>query len=367
MKALHIISDLTTAGAQTVVMNYLRYFQADLELSIVVAIKGEPMNTPYEEEAKNNGYSVEYCLYRPVKSIPVIRTILNWIREQRLVYKEIKKVKPDVVHTHGTKLIPYTLFPVLLAGIKRRFHTLHSDPYALPSRFVIWSRLAFNLFGVYPVCVTEGQAKKAVQRYHIKKYSIIKNGIDDKRFSNPQCKEDMKRQIGIKESTFVIGCVGRLDKVKNHLFLIDVFSAFLKQHNDAVLILLGDGPELGNILMRAKLHGVEDKVLFLGAHSDIERYYFAMDVFCLTSFFESSSIVTAEAQFAGLKCVISNSIPDNVVITDKVNRLPLNAPIKEWVDAINDKLPHDKQVGKLSDFSLSQAALQLKHLYQGRA
>ena len=289
--------------------------------------------------------------------------MINWIREQCLISKKIKEIAPDIIHTHGTKLIPYTLFPALFAGIKKRYHTLHSDPYALSPRFVICARLAFNFFGVYPICVTEGQAKKAVERYHIKKYRVIKNGIDERRFTNPIGKEDVKRQIGINSSTFVVGCVGRLDKVKNHLFLIDVFNAFHKRHGDSVLILLGDGPEYNNIKTRAKDYGIEANVRFLGTHSDIERYYFAMDVFCLTSFFESSSIVTAEAQFAGLKCVISDSIPENVVITDKVNRLSLHASIDEWVAAISDELPHDKPIGSLGDFSLKKAAEQLKQLY----
>ena len=363
MKVLHLINDLTTAGAQTVVMNYLRYFKNDEDLKMAVAIKGSPRQTEYEQEAKEKGFEIVFCNYKTFRAIPVIRPIINWFKGQYIIYKVLKEIRPDVVHTHGTKLLHFVLIPTLLAGIKKKFHTMHSDPYAVPNRYAFNAIIAFRFGGFYPICVTESQAEKAVKRYHITNYSVIKNGIDESRFNKLRNESGLKHQIGISDSSFVIGCVGRLDKIKNHIFLFDVFHEYLNKKRDSVLILLGDGSERKNLERYAEHLGIKNKVLFLGTQKDIEKYYYIMDVFCLTSFFESSSIVTVEAQFAGVRCVVSNNIPENVVVTDMVNRLSLKEPLEKWVSAINGELKSDKPMGSLEDFSLRNSAMRLKQLY----
>lgn len=363
MKVLHIISDLNTAGAQTVVMNYFRYLNNDPDLDMAILVNGKPCHTPYEQEAEEKGFHVIFSNYHPITSLPFVGGLLNWFRFQYSLYKALKASKPDIIHTHGTALLSYVSIPAMLAGIKVRVHTLHSDPYAVRKGFVKWAKRAFTWFGFYPVCVTEGQAEKAVERYGIKEYTVIKNGVDGRRFAETTVGKEIRMELGIGDSTTVIGCVGRFDKIKNHLFLIDLFAEYIKDNPNSLLMLVGDGGERGNIEKKAKECGVLEKVVFTGLCGDVERYYYAMDLFMLTSFYESSSIVTVEAQFAGKRCVVASSIPESVVVTDKVNRIPLDAPIATWLSAMRDELPHDKPVGTLKDFSMDRSASMLKKLY----
>lgn len=42
-----------------------------------------------------------------------------------------------------------------------------------------------------------------------------------------------------------------------------------------------------------------------------------------------------EAQAAGLPCVISDTITDEIMITDRISKVPLDADINQWLDVIS--------------------------------
>lgn len=362
MRVLHIITDLNVAGAQTVVMNYLRYSNQIPGFEMAVTVQTHSPNTRYEQECKNLGIEVHYLDYHPFTAIPILRSLINWLQLQWLHYKDIKKYSPDIVHTHVTPILQHTLFPIVISGVKKRVHTLHSDPYAIEALSVLFAKMAFHIWNFHPICVTEGQALKAEKRYGINNYSIIRNGINLERYSTRN-KEEIRKELGIDINTFVIGCVGRLSKVKNHGFLLKVFSEYNKSNPDSLLLLVGEGEEKFNIISKGKELGINDKVQFTGSRDDVERLYSAMDLFMLTSFSESSSIVTVEAQMAGIRCVVSDSIPDNVVITNLVNRVSLDAGIEKWLDAIEGKLKHDAIRNTPDDFSVLKTVADLRDLY----
>lgn len=358
---LHIIGNLKVHGAQSVVMNYLRSLNNDSDIKLIIAVLGEPTGSPYEKECEKSGYELHFLHYKR-KGVPLIHSFLNWVERQRLYYREIKRVKPNIVHTHITSIFQTTVFPILLSGVKIKVHTLHSDPFYFSKMEVLWARFAFHVAGFYPICVTEEQAKKAEKRYGLKNYTIIKNGIDISRFGNVD-KIAIRKELGISKDTFVIGCVGRFSKVKNHKFLVRIFAKYVKDHPNSLLLLVGEGEEQKRLESYIKDLCIQEKVIFAGVRSDVERIYYAMDLFMLTSHFESSSIVTVEAQLAGTRCVISSSIPSNVVITPLVNRIALNEPDSVWLDAMGGKLPPDKTVGCPEDFYASSSAKKLKDLY----
>ena len=362
IRVLHIISDLNVAGAQTVVMNYLRYSNQFPGIEMAVTVQIHSQNTRYEQECKRLGIEVHYLNYRPSKAIPLLRPLINWLQLQWLHYKDIKKYSPDIVHTHVTPLLQHTLFPIVFSGVKKRFHTLHSDPYAIDTLSVLFAKMAFHIWSFYPICVTEGQALKAEKRYRINHYSIIRNGIDLERYSKTN-KEEIRKELGIDINTFVIGCIGRLNKIKNHSFLLKVFSEYNKLNPDSILLLVGEGEEKERIVSLGNDLDIKDRLMFTGLRDDVERLFSAMDLFMLTSFSESSSIVTVEAQMAGIRCVVSDSIPENVVISGLVNRIPLDAGIEKWINAIEGKIKPDATNHSPNDFSVLKAVADLRELY----
>ena len=79
---------------------------------------------------------------------------------------------------------------------------------------------------------------------------------------------------------------------------------------------------------------LESKVLFLGNHSDVERYYQAFDYFVFPSTFEGLPGSVAEAQAAGLHCLVSDKVTREVALTDLVKYRNIDEPAKNWADEI---------------------------------
>lgn len=361
-KVAHVIYDLATAGAQTVVMSYLRSSKQCPDYDICLVVGNRYSGLPYEKEAKEKGFEVVYANYQGTKSYGVFRPIVNWIKYQIALYKALKSLHPDIVHTHLTKILPYVLFPLLMLG-KKKVHTLHSDPYAIPGRFYYFALFAFHLFRIKVIAVTESQAEKAKKRYRLKHLPVVHNGLDLDKYKKNYSKSDIRKELGIDESAFVVGSVGRLDIIKNYPFLIQVFHQLIKERPNSVLLFVGDGMERRNLQTMVDEYNLTGKVIFAGLRNDVERMYHAMDVFTMTSFFESSSIVTVEAQASGVPCVIADSIPNNVIVSDMVSCLSLKANIEDWVLALKGKYPKSKQVSKLNLFSIERTISELKDVY----
>ena len=162
----------------------------------------------------------------------------------------------------------------------------------------------------------------------------IPNGINVNRFRFQETvRNEVRKELGI-EDKFVIGHIGRFQFMKNHTFLVDIFEELCKQREDMVLVLFGKGPEEQPILEKVKKLGLEDKVMFMGHHLDVERYYQAFDYFVFPSLFEGLPGCVSEAQAAGLHCLISDKITREVALTKLVSYRSIEENPKLWAEEI---------------------------------
>jgi glycosyltransferase involved in cell wall biosynthesis len=165
-------------------------------------------------------------------------------------------------------------------------------------------------------------------------FTIIKNGINTRKFSfDPTARADVRKELHITES-LVLGHVGRFEHVKNHTFLIDVFSELKAKVSDAVLLLVGTGSFEPQIREKVQRLGLLDSVLFLGVRSDVHRILQAVDVFVMPSLYEGLPVVTVEAQTSGVSCVFSDTISTECKMTDNVTFLSLNESPSTWASQI---------------------------------
>ena len=364
-KVLHIIYDMSTAGAQTVVMNLLRNMKDDSLFDVSLLIRDRAKKTEYETELTREGYNVVYSGYEPTEKYGVFRPVINWIRCQKAIYKAIKKVDPDIVHTHIANILPFCVLPIWSAGIKIKVHTLHSDPYALPKRYNLWTKIAIRVFKFFPVCVTSDQQIKAKKKYGFNESVIIRNGLDTQLYKKPSIsRDDLRDMYFIPKDAFVIGYVGSLYSTKNIGYLINSFNNVLRIKNNSRLIIVGDGADCEKLKCQCRELGIHEKVIFTGEQKDVVSFYHAMDVFVLPSLYESSSIVTVEAQLCGVRCVVSDAVPVDVIISENVNRISLDSPHEIWTNAIMGKIPRENPVHKERDFSILNSINELEKLYE---
>lgn len=165
------------------------------------------------------------------------------------------------------------------------------------------------------------------------KIKIIPNAIDTRRFSyQPALRNKVRHELGI-EHKYVLGHVGRLEYVKNHMFLLEVFADILRVKPDVVLLLVGEGKMREAIEEKGRDLGITDNLIMIGKSDVPEKYLQAMDAFVFPSLFEGFPLSVMEAQSTGLKCLCSDSITNEVAVTDNVEFLPLNDR-EAWVERI---------------------------------
>lgn len=333
---MNIIVHMGAGGAQELLINYLRMLKNDEEIDYWVYVIEGPRNSKYDNIIKTESLQVRY-MYSPRTDagIGYIKFIWKKLVASKNIYQAIKSYQPDIIHTHITKIFECALLPITFTNKKTvKLHTLHSNPYSFSKIDCILAQIAFKMVNVIPVCINEEQRNLARKRYKIKETELLYNGIDFEEINRKRIPKPLaRRQLNIADESFVIGAVGRIKPVKNYRFLIDVFYEITKINSSALLIIAGDG-DRQELEERVTKLNIQNKVKFLGEVSDIVPIYCALDIYLLTSIYESCSLTTLEAQALGIKCVVSDVIPEESIYSNLVMRLSLNLGAMGWSEQI---------------------------------
>ncbi|KAF1086094.1 putative glycosyltransferase EpsF [Sporotomaculum syntrophicum] len=365
LKVMHLISAMNQGGAQHIVLDYLRHLKDDPAVELKLFVLGYKGDSIYDRSLVNEHLPVEYLNSTGSRlRNPLLRVLQNWIRQLKAVNRAIRMYQPDIIHTHITIILKHALLPTVLNHVPLRFNTLHSDPVVYRGLNLLLVKYCLRLGGFVPVCITEEQAEKAKKRYGIRSYELLRNGVDIEALQRARISRDEARErLQLPRDAFVLGSVGRLDKIKNYDFLLNVFAGVLTQKENALLVLAGDGEERAALEQQAQVLNIAHRVLFLGNREDVAVVYCALDVFVLPSRHESCSLVTLEAQTVGTRCVVSAGIPAETAATPLVRRLAEHASMEDWVAAILDDGYAGKVVCPLSVYDVRETTVRLKAMY----
>ena len=149
-----------------------------------------------------------------------------------------------------------------------------------------------------------GAVTRAVERdegYPAARNEVIWNGENLTVFSPGE--SSLREELGIASAASVITCVGGLAAVKDHASLIAAFAVVRQTYPEAVLLLVGRGPEQAAIERQAAPLG--DAVRLLGHRSDVARILRASDVYAQVSLTEGFSNAILQAMACGLPVVAS--------------------------------------------------------------
>lgn len=200
---------------------------------------------------------------------------------------------------------------------------------------------------------------------------ILPNAIDVEKFRfSPIIRQELRQRLAI-DNRLVVGNVGRFAEQKNHQFLIKIFQDVVRLEPSALLLLLGDGPLLADVKAQVRAAGLDDNVLFLGLRDDVPDLLQAMDAFVLPSLFEGLAIVLVEAQAAGLPCLASSTVTDEVRLTSLLEFLELEAGPAAWAAKVLDMAKQQERRSDTSQiaaagYDIRSAAGQLARFYLDR-
>lgn len=365
VKVLSLIWSMNTGGAQQVLINYLRDFQDDDDIEFKVCVYTRPTKSKYDKEIIEKGYNVKY-LNNPqsVVRIPYIKRWFNLHVAQNAWKREIEVFKPDIVHVHISLLLVAVMPGIVANNIPVRFDTLHSSPYRYKGKEKKIISNAFQKNGFIPICITKEQVDSAEKCYGITNFEVVRNGVDLKSIID-RCisKEESRKLFNIPNDKFVVLGVGRLNPVKNFMLLIDAFVEICKKGENAMLIFAGEGNEKQKLIQSAKRQGVLDKVMFVGNVDNVVSLYCAADVLAVTSISESSSLVAIEAQSCGLRCVLSDGVPEESIVSKNSKKIKAEATPREWADALLDTTYKGKAVCSLGDYEVHNVSKRMKSIY----
>lgn len=145
----------------------------------------------------------------------------------------------------------------------------------------------------------------------------IPNGVDTKVFRSPSTEDRNEARaevLGSGHSTLrLVLAVGRLHAQKDLATLIDACAQLGPEY---FLCMVGDGPERYALERRVRERNVAARVRFVGAVSDVRPYYYAADVFVLTSRSEGMPNAVLEAMACGLPIVASHISVMRAIVRD---------------------------------------------------
>jgi N-acetyl-alpha-D-glucosaminyl L-malate synthase BshA len=144
-------------------------------------------------------------------------------------------------------------------------------------------------------------ARETEREFHVPQgaVQVIPNFVDLERFKPgaPEAVATMRRKLNA-EGKFVVSHVSNFRPVKRVEDIVRGFNV-LRSIHDAVLVLVGDGPELPKALELARELGIREDVRVLGQLDKLEEVLQASDLFLLPSLAESFGLSALEAQACG--------------------------------------------------------------------
>jgi len=246
------------------------------------------------------------------------------------IYCILLKEKPNIIHTHTAKAgtlgrvagFFYRWFtPKTLIGKPRKVkivhtyhgHIFHSYYGRLKTAFFLFIERFLALIATDRIVVISKQQFEEIHgKYKVgksKQFAIIPLGIDLSSFLPSESKrEKFRSEFSVKPEEILIGIVGRLTEVKNHLLFLKVAKLSKSQLDSAVkFIIIGDGHLRASLERKVRELGIEDTVIFAGNRKDADSFYAGLDIVALTSLNEGTPLSLIEAM-ASAKPIVSTMV-----------------------------------------------------------
>lgn len=237
---------------------------------------------------------------------------------------------PDVVHSQcefSTFALARRIARATGAPLVHTYHTVYEDythylPVGRRAGKLVATTLSRRVCRrMACVVVPSGKVERLLRSYGVsRRIEVIPTGIDLSAYRqapDPGEQEALRRRLGIPKGKLVLLYLGRMAREKGLETLIDHLAQ--ADRRDAVLLLVGDGPDREEILSHARERRLP--VIFAGMvpHSEVPNYYRLGDLFVTASTSETQGLTYFEALAAGLPVLCRRDPCLEGVIEDGVN------------------------------------------------
>lgn len=327
IRILHIVHKLDLGGMESRIMDIYRNLDHEKYQYDFYVESGE--EGIFDEEVCSLGGRIFLSKGKRCHNIPhfkVFRQFLEKHKEYKIVYaynqwaglylKQATKCKiPFRIANARTSIQTKSIKNNVKKLVKLNTNRYATHKFAVSKKAAIW------LFG-----------NKEVDAGNVK---IWPNAIDTERYAySNKVRYEVRRELGLDNELTIIH-VGNIRIEKNHRFLFDVFSEVKRNHENSKLVLVGGG-DIETLKSQMQESNIIDSVIYLGVRQDIPRLLQAGDIFIFPSLYEGFPGAVLEAEASGLNCVISDSITEEVMVTDHIKALALSRGPDIWAKTVEE-------------------------------
>lgn len=326
IRILQVVNIMDRAGLETMLMNYYRNVDRTKVQFDFLTHRTE--KGAYEDEIIDMGGRVYHAPRLYPQNYPQYFKYMKEFFEEHPGYQ--------IIHSHIDTMSYFPLLAAKYSNVPVRIGHSHSSKLDIDLKYPIKYFALKRISKVANVDFACGEMAGKFM-WGDKKFKVVHNAIDLEKFTfDETIRKKIRQKLKIAENELVIGHVGRFNKIKNQLFLIDIFNEFVKNRSNSMLVLIGKGEDETKI--RSKVHELklDDKVIILVDRSDVNELYQSFDLFVMPSLFEGLPVVGVEAQANGLPCIFSENISEEVILTGNAVRIPLANNAKEWSNKISN-------------------------------
>ena len=291
------------------------------------------------------------------------------------IYRTLKEIEPDVVHTHlHAGYYCFYAYRRLRYPFKK-IHTLHNlakEDAPLHGRKMFKYFFKRNI--IHPVAISEEVFKSAEAEYGPSVKTLINNGSNE--ITRSVAFEETARRINsLKKTpqTKIFLNIARISKQKNQRLLLECMRQLEREETDVTAIILGDCAPANEHIFEELKANKPSNVHLLGKVSNVGDYLLNADAFVLTSLFEGLPISLLEALSAGVIPICTPVGGIKNIVSKEIGFLSHDVSAGSYLQAIKEYLqaePHEleqlRQNGRAlyeKEFSMRSCAARYDDLY----
>ena len=337
MRILNIVENLDKGAVENWLVNVFiesRKIRPDWEWTFY-CILGKPGKL--DERVKEAGGTI---IYSPC-------TVSQKFKFLSALRKILRIGNYDILHSHHDYLSGFYLPSSRGLRFKKRILHVHNTDAALPIGNKTLHNLLLNPFRRLAIHFSDqvvGISNHTLSSFvksklsAKKKGSVLYYGIDMGRFADAEQSDKLRRELSIPPAAKLLLFSGRMNELKNPLFVVDILKQLLAKDKNWVALFVGEGYLLKKVEERAASYQLTDHIRIMGWRTDLPAIMKAADVMVfprLEKPMEGLGLVVVEAQAAGLPMITTSGIPgDAIEIPELVHVLPLNNNPETWAEKI---------------------------------
>ena len=349
MRVLRILNRFNIGGPTHNATYLTKFLSPEFKTKLIA---GRKLDSEESSEHILDEYSLDFEILEDMqRSINLFKDLNVFFKIRRI----IKTYKPKIVHTHASKSGALGRMAAITCGVPIIIHTFHGHVfhsyfgrlktkiYILIERFLASRSSAI-------IAISEMQKKELTDDFKIaspEKVHVIPLGFDLDRFQeNIEInRKKFRSEFNLMDDEIAIGIVGRLTKIKNHVFFLKVIKLLKERSNKKFRVfIVGDGEEKESLLnlcrelslsVNALDKNIESPIVnFTSWRKDMDVVYSGIDIVALTSLNEGTPVTLIEAQAAN-KPVISTNVGGVLdIVLENKTALISNIEIEDFLEKI---------------------------------